>query len=35
MWFIEDFDREPSESAEDLEWLADHILNFNQYLYER
>ena len=35
MWFIEDFDREPSESAEDLEWLADHILNFNQYLYQR
>lgn len=34
-WFVEDFGREPSESAEDLEWLADHILNFNQYLSQR
>ena len=30
-WFIDDFNREPTEASEDLEWLSDHILNFKQY----
>lgn len=30
-WFIEAFDREPSESPEDMEWLADHFVNFEKY----
>lgn len=34
-WFVEDFVREPSESPEDLEWLTDHMLNFNNYAYNR
>jgi hypothetical protein len=34
-WFIEDFGREPSESPEDLEWLVDHMVNFEQYWAER
>lgn len=34
-WFVEDFGREPSESPEDLEWLADHMLNFDNYFYSR
>ena len=34
-WFVEDFGREPSESPEDLEWLIDHMLNFNDYAYNR
>lgn len=34
-WFVEDFGREPSESPEDLEWLTDHMLNFNNYAYNR
>ena len=34
-WFVEDFGREPSESPEDLEWLTDHMLNFNNYVYNR
>ena len=33
-WFIKDFDREPSESPEDLEWLVDHMVNFNKYKYD-
>ena len=31
-WFIKDFNREPSEAPEDLEWLADHMVNFNEYI---
>lgn len=34
-WFVEDFGREPSESPEDLEWLTDHMQNFNNYAYNR
>lgn len=34
-WLVEDFGREPSESPEDLEWLTDHMLNFNNYAYNR
>lgn len=34
-WFVEDFGRESSESPEDLEWLADHMLNFDNYFYSR
>jgi len=34
-WFVEDFGREPSESPEDLEWLVDHMLNFDNYAYNR
>lgn len=33
-WFIKDFNREPSETAEDLEWLTDHMVNFNKYIGE-
>ena len=32
-WFIEEFDREPTEAPEDLEWLSDHLLNFYQYYH--
>jgi len=34
-WFVEEFGREPVESPEDLEWLTDHMLNFEQYWAER
>lgn len=33
-WFIEEFNREPNESAEDLEWLTDHMVNFDKYADE-
>lgn len=33
-WFIEEFGREPIESPEDLEWLTDHMLNFERYWAE-
>ena len=31
-WFVKDFNREPSVAPEDLEWLADHMVNFNNYI---
>lgn len=34
-WFVEEFDREPTEAPEDLEWLTDHMLNFDKYCAER
>ena len=34
-WFVEEFGREPIESLEDLEWLTDHMLNFEKYCAER
>lgn len=34
-WFVEEFGREPIESSEDLEWLTDHMLNFDKYCEER
>lgn len=34
-WFTEDFGREPNVSSEDLAWLADHLVNFEQYANER
>lgn len=33
-WFIEEFDREPTEAPEDLEWLVDHMVNFEKYWKE-
>ena len=33
-WFVEEFDREPTEAPEDLEWLADHMVNFEKYWKE-
>lgn len=30
-WFIDAFNREPTEAPEDMEWLTDHILNFERY----
>ena len=33
-WFIEEFGREPIESPEDLEWLIDHMLNYERYWAE-
>ena len=33
-WFIEAFNREPSEGPEDLEWLIDHMLNYERYWAE-
>lgn len=33
-WFIESFNREPTEAPEDLEWLIDHMVNFEQYCAE-
>lgn len=34
-WFVEDFGREPSESPEDLEWLTNVMVDFNNYSVER
>ena len=33
-WFIDAFNREPSEGPEDLEWLIDHMLNYERYWAE-
>ena len=33
-WSVEEFNREPSESAEDMEWLADHLVNFEKLVNE-
>jgi len=34
-WFVKTFNREPSESTEDLTWLADHIVNYDTRLAEQ
>ena len=33
-WFVEAFNREPSEGPEDLEWLIDNMLNYERYWAE-
>ena len=33
-WFVEELGREPSEGPEDLEWLIDHMVNYERYWAE-